>query len=125
MLSIYRTALFARTTGAKDKQPRQRKGKIFRNGRWWTPNKPMKSDNPRKKYMVLAKKGDRVKLIRYGDPNMKDYTQHKDKKRRASYRARAKGILNKSGQPAYKDFFSPARWSMRKWSRSKSGIIHL
>ena len=78
-------------------------------------NTPMKSDNPRKKYMVFASKGGKTKLVRYGDPHMEDYTQHHNKDRRKSYRARAKGILNKSGQPAYKDFFSPAHWSMKKW----------
>lgn len=103
---------FSRKKGSKDKGVRK---KIMFRGKMMTPNKPMKSDNPRKKYMVLAKKGDKMRLIRYGDPNMKDYTQHKNKDRRKSYRARAKGILNKSGQPAYKDFFSPAYWSWRKW----------
>jgi hypothetical protein len=104
---------FSRTRGSRDKK--KRSNKVFRAGKWWTPNVPMKSDNPRKKYMVLAKKGSRTKLIRYGDPKMQDYTQHHDKTRRKSYRARAKGILNKNGTPAYKDFFSPAHWSMKKW----------
>lgn len=33
-------------------------------------NKPIKSDNPKKKKMVLAKEGDKVKLIKFGDASM-------------------------------------------------------
>lgn len=89
--------------------------KVQYKGRMLSVNRPMKSDNARHKYMVFARKNGKTKLIRYGDPNMKDYTQHRNKNRRASYRARAKGILDKSGKPAYKNFFSRAYWSMKKW----------
>lgn len=107
---------FARTRGAKDKGKRKvAANKVMYKGRTLSVNRPMKSDNARHKYMVFARKNGKTKLIRYGDPNMKDYTQHRNKNRRASYRARAKGILDKSGKPAYKNFFSRAYWSMRKW----------
>lgn len=33
-------------------------------------NKPVKSSNPNKKKMVLAKEGDQVKLIHFGDASM-------------------------------------------------------
>ena len=33
-------------------------------------NKPVKSNNPNKKKMVLAKEGDQVKLIHFGDASM-------------------------------------------------------
>ena len=33
-------------------------------------NKPIKSDRPEKKKMVLAKEGDKVKLIHFGDSSM-------------------------------------------------------
>lgn len=33
-------------------------------------NKPVKSSNPKKKKMVLAKEGDQVKLIHFGDASM-------------------------------------------------------
>ena len=33
-------------------------------------NKPVKSDRPEKKKMVLAKEGDKVKLIHFGDSSM-------------------------------------------------------
>ena len=43
------------------------------------------------------------KLIHFGNKNYEDYRQHKDKKRRANYLKRAKGIRNKQGQLTYKD----------------------
>ena len=33
-------------------------------------NKPVKSDRPEKKKMVLAKEGDKVKLIHFGDASI-------------------------------------------------------
>lgn len=109
-------ANFGRGKGDKDKGKRKlRANKVMYKGRVLSVNSPMKSDNPRHKYMVFARKNGKTKLIRYGDPNMQDYTQHKNKTRRTSYRARAKGILDKSGNPAYKNFFSRAYWSMKKW----------
>ena len=34
-------------------------------------NKPKRTPGKNKKFAVLAKKGNTVKLVRYGDPNMK------------------------------------------------------
>jgi len=34
-------------------------------------NKPKRTSGGNKKFAVLAKKGDDVKLVRFGDPNMK------------------------------------------------------
>ena len=54
-------------------------------------NKPIKSDNPEKKLMVLAKnKSGDVKLLHFGAKGMSDYTIHKDKERRARFHARHK-----------------------------------
>ena len=33
-------------------------------------NKPKRANTGKKKSVVLAKKGDEVKLVRFGDPNM-------------------------------------------------------
>ena len=33
-------------------------------------NKPVRTSGGNKKFKVLAKKGDQVKIVRYGDPNM-------------------------------------------------------
>jgi hypothetical protein len=49
-------------------------------------NKPKKTPGGPKKSAVLAKEGDKVRLVRFGDPNM---TIKKDKPaRRKSFRAR-------------------------------------
>ncbi len=46
-------------------------GKIqYRNITFAGFNKPRKSDNPKKKGMVLAKEGDKIKIIRFGDSSM-------------------------------------------------------
>lgn len=62
-------------------------------------------------------KDNKKKLIHYGDSRYEDYTQHKDKKRQASYLARAKGIKNKKGELTYKDKNSANYWAVNKlWS---------
>jgi hypothetical protein len=55
-------------------------------------NKPVKSWRAGKKKAVLAKEGNKVKLVHFGDSTMKDYTQHGSKKRRANYCSRSSGI---------------------------------
>tara|TARA_R110001632_G_scaffold217700_1_gene346478 strand:+ start:123 stop:410 length:288 start_codon:yes stop_codon:yes gene_type:complete len=59
--------------------------------------KPVKSSNSKKKGMVYVKRDGNKKLIHFGDSNMKDFTQHKDKERRKNYLARSAGITNKDG----------------------------
>jgi hypothetical protein len=51
-------------------------------------NKPIPSMKKGKKYTVLACDTDTKKLIHFGAIGYEDYTQHKDKKRRKSFRAR-------------------------------------
>lgn len=75
--------------------------------------KPFKSKAKGKKMSVYVKKDGKKKLIHFGDKSMKDYTQHKDPKRRKAYLARAKGIKNKKGQLTYKDKNSANYWSVR------------
>lgn len=53
------------------------------------------------------------KEIHFGYRKMEDYLQHKDGIRREKFRARARGIMNKSGYPAYKDITSPLFWTYR------------
>jgi len=43
---------------------------------------------------------------------MKDFTQHKDPKRRKSYLARAKGITNKQGKKTWTDKNTANYWSV-------------
>lgn len=58
-------------------------------------NKPVKSDNPKKKKMVLAKENDRVKLIHFGDASM---GHNYSPAARKSYLARSAGIKGKDSK---------------------------
>lgn len=52
-------------------------------------NKPKKYTGKGKfKKRVLAKEGDKIKVLNYGHSDYEDYTQHKDKDRRKNFRAR-------------------------------------
>lgn len=83
------------------------------NGKRMTPNKPVKSWRKGKKKAVYACSGDKCRLLHFGDSTMSDYTLHKNKKRRANYKARHGGIKLKNGKPAYKDKLQAAYWSWR------------
>ena len=77
-------------------------------------NKPVNAPaGAKQKKMVLAKKGDEVKLVRFGLRGMEDFTQHKDPERRKNYLARSAGIKNKSGQPTKDDVFSANHWARK------------
>ena len=69
-------------------------------------NKPQKSWRSGKKKVVKACKDGKEKLVHYGDTNYEDYTQHKNKERRANFRKRH----NCSEQ---KDKFSAAYWACK------------
>lgn len=68
-----------------------------------------------KKYFVYVKntKTGGVKKIGFGDKRYKDYTQHRDEKRRKSYLARAKGIKKKDGTLAWKDKNTANYWAVK------------
>ena len=69
-------------------------------------NKPKRTPNGPKKSAVLAKKGDQIKLVRFGDPNM---SIKKDQPaRRKNFRARHKC-------DTAKDKFSARYWSCKAW----------
>lgn len=71
-------------------------------------NKPKRTPAGPKKFAVLAKSGDQVKLVRFGDPNM---SIKKDQPaRKSSYCARSGGIKGTS------DKLSANYWSRRAWS---------
>ena len=70
-------------------------------------NKPRRSDRDDKKFMVLAKKGDQVRLIHFGDPNLS--IKKSQPARKKSYCARSGGIKGGS------DKFSANYWSRRAW----------
>ena len=71
-------------------------------------NKPKRTPGARKKSAVLAKKGDKVKIVRYGDPSM---SIKKDQPaRKKSYCARSAGQGNTS------NIFSANYWARKSWS---------
>lgn len=76
--------------------------------------KPIASDKKNKKKMVLVKRGDKVKLVHFGQKGYEDFTQHKDKKRRKNYLTRSAGIRNKAGKLTKNDPFSPNYWARRE-----------
>lgn len=69
-------------------------------------NKPKRTPGENKKFAVLAKKGEDIKIVRFGDPNM---TIKKDQPaRRRSFRAR-------HSCDTAKDKFTARYWSCKKW----------
>ena len=77
---------------------------------------PWKNTSSSKNKMWVYVKSDTkkgYKKIGFGLKGMKDFTQHKDEKRRKSYLARSKGIKNKQGQLTYKDKNSSNYWSRK------------
>jgi hypothetical protein len=69
-------------------------------------NKPKRTPGKSKKSAVLAKKGDQVKLVRFGDPNMT--IKKSNPERRKNFRAR-------HNCDTAKDKFSARYWSCKKW----------
>lgn len=78
-----------------------------------------KSNRPEKKWMVLAKKGDKYKVVHGGYKGMKDYTQHHDKERRKRFWDRMGGLNSSKA----KDPFSPLYWHKRFGTWEEGGTI--
>jgi len=75
-------------------------------------NKPKKyTGSGRFKKRVLAKKGDKVKIINFGH---KSYKHNYSKKARDNYLKRSAGIKNKSGQNTSSDKHSANYWSRKE-----------
>jgi hypothetical protein len=69
-------------------------------------NKPKRTPGENKKSAVLAKKGDEIKIVRFGDPNM---TIKKDQPaRKKSFHARHKC-------DTASDVFTARYWSCKAW----------
>ena len=72
-------------------------------------NKQVRTTGGNKKFKVLAKKGDQIKIVRYGDTKM---SIKKDQPaRRKSFRARH----NCDAVQKKKDVFSASYWSCKNW----------
>jgi hypothetical protein len=69
-------------------------------------NKPKNDRTKTKKFSVLAKSGDTIKLIRFGDANMT--IGKSNPARRKSFRARHKCDTKKS-------ILTAGYWSCKKW----------
>lgn len=69
-------------------------------------NDPKRTPGASKKFAVLAKKGNEVKLVRFGDPNME--IKRDNPERRKSFRAR-------HNCDTATDKFSARYWSCKKW----------
>lgn len=85
-------------------------------------NQPIKSDRPEKKMMVLAKKGDEVRLIHFGQKGYKHNYSAEGKK---DYLSRSAGIRDKSGNLTKDDKFSANYWARKVlWPKGKTGEGH-
>ena len=73
-------------------------------------NQPIKSDSADKKMMVLAKKGDEVKLVHFGQ---KGYQHNYSPEAKQNYLTRSAGIRDKSGHLTKDDPFSPNYWARK------------
>jgi len=78
-----------------------------------------KSTRPGKKWMVLAKKGDKYKVVHGGYKGMKDFSQHGSSKRKDKFWSRMGG---KDSAKA-KDPFSPLYWHKKFGTWQEGGEI--
>ena len=72
-------------------------------------NKQKRTPRKNKKFAVLAKKGDQVKIVRYGDPKMT--IKKSQPARKKSFRARH----NCDSVQKKKDVFTAGYWSCKNW----------
>ena len=78
----------------------------YRGEKFSAYNKPKRTPGKYKKFAVLAKKGSKVKLVRFGDPNMR--IKKSSPARRKSFRARHRCATAK-------DKFTARYWSCKQW----------
>ena len=69
-------------------------------------NKPKRDVQSGKEVSVAAKEGDKVKLVRFGDPNMENKSDNPE--RRKNFRARHNCDEKKSK-------LTPGYWSCKNW----------
>lgn len=69
-------------------------------------NVPKRDVQGGKEFSVAAKEGDKVRLVRFGDPNMENRSD--DPERRAAFRSRHSCDEKKSK-------LTPGYWSCRAW----------
>ena len=69
-------------------------------------NKPKRDVQSGKEYAVAAKQGDKVRLVRFGDPNMENKSDNPERKK--NFRARHSCDEKKSK-------LSAGFWSCKQW----------
>lgn len=84
-------------------------------------NKPKTNPGSSKhKKVVLAKKGDEIKVVRFGH---RDYENNPSADRRKNYLDRSAGIKDGSGNLTKDDKFSANYWSRKAlWSKDSTNI---
>lgn len=86
-------------------------------------NKPIKSDRPEKKGMVLAKEGEKIRLIHFGDSSM---GHNYSPEARASFKARhAKNIAKGKLSAAYwadKELWAGSGGSVKQPPKSQKHV---
>lgn len=70
-------------------------------------NKPKRTPNAKKKFVVVAKQGDKTKIVRFGDQSMSIKKDQPSRKK--SYCARSGGIKGTDNK------LSANYWSRRAW----------
>ena len=70
-------------------------------------NKPIRTPGESKKFKVYVKDGEKVKIVRFGDPKMSIKKNQKGRKK--SYCARSGGIKGKNNKT------SANYWSRKMW----------
>ena len=81
---------------------------VYRGETFSGYNRPKRSKSGGKKSAVLAKKGSRIKLVRFGDASMT--IKKNQPSRKKSYCARSAGQGNTG------NIFSANYWSRKAWS---------
>lgn len=75
--------------------------------------KPFKSWRKNKKLAVLVKDKNKIRIIHFGDTRYKDFTQHRNKKRRENYLRRSAEIRDGNGRLTKNNKLSPNYWARR------------
>lgn len=115
-------ALYKRYRGWKKTRDAEKMKKLssieYRGHTFPGYNQPIRNTSSSKhKKMVLAKKGDQVKLVRFGH---RDYGHNISPERKANYLKRSAGIRDKNGNLTKDDKFSANYWARKKlWPAGK------
>lgn len=92
----------------------------YRNLGFTKVGQKKKSTRPEKKWMVLARKGDKYKVVHGGYKGMQDYSQHHDDVRRKRFWNRMGGFDSEKAN----DPFSPLYWHKKFGTWEDGGPIY-